>query len=248
MPKQLSELKEGEPGTLTGRPLILYSDGIFDMFHVGHAKALQQAKQAYPNTILKVGCCSDELTHRMKGLTVLSDKERYEALSHCKWVDEVIEEAPWIITDSFISKHNIDYVCHDALPYGDSSGCDDIYSSLKKQGKFYETQRTNGISTSDIITRIISEYDTYIRRNLERGCSAKDMKVHWTKETQLLIEIAFDKAKDNFTKTTYGMNAIEARIKMKETIDKVETKIRTLGEMVDFIQKYIIDAICTLVK
>ena len=32
-------------------------------------------------------------------------------------MDEVIEGAPWVITQEFLDKHNIDYVAHDALPY-----------------------------------------------------------------------------------------------------------------------------------
>lgn len=35
----------------------------------------------------------------------------------CRWVDEVVEDAPWVITQEFLDKHKIDYVAHDALPY-----------------------------------------------------------------------------------------------------------------------------------
>jgi len=34
-----------------------------------------------------------------------------------RWVDEVIPDAPWVLTQEFIDKHQIDYVAHDALPY-----------------------------------------------------------------------------------------------------------------------------------
>lgn len=47
----------------------------------------------------------------------MTDEERYESLRHCKWVDEVVKDAPWTITADFLVKHKIDYVCHDAIPY-----------------------------------------------------------------------------------------------------------------------------------
>lgn len=135
-----------------GRPVRVYADGVFDLFHLGHARALQQAKTAFPETHLIVGVTGNEETHRRKGLTVLSAAERAESVRHCKWVDEVIEDCPWIVTAEFLEQHGIDYVAHDDLPYGADEG-DDIYKPIKEKGMFLVTQRTEGLSTTGIITK-----------------------------------------------------------------------------------------------
>ncbi|DBB00631.1 hypothetical protein WJX82_008822 [Trebouxia sp. C0006] len=168
------------------RPVRVYADGIFDLFHFGHAKALEQAKRLFPNTHLIVGCCNDALTHQYKGKTVLSEDERYESLRHCRWVDEVVKDAPWVLDIEFINKHKIDFVTHDALPYSDASGqANDVYDFVKKLGKFKETQRTDGVSTSDIILRIIKDYNDYVMRNLKRGYSRKELGLSFVKEKQI---------------------------------------------------------------
>ena len=115
-------------------------------------RQLEQAKKAFPDVYLIVGVAGDEETHKRKGLTVLSGTERAETIRHCKWVDEVIEDCPWIVTPEFLEQHKIDYVAHDDLPYGAAEG-DDIYAPIKAVGKFLVTQRTEGVSTTGIITK-----------------------------------------------------------------------------------------------
>jgi cytidyltransferase-like protein len=118
-PKRYSPLPcpVADDATRLEKPVRVYADGIYDLFHFGHARSLEQAKKSFPNTYLLVGCCSDALTNKYKGKTVMNEAERYESLRHCKWVDEVIEDAPWVITNEFLDEHQIDYVAHDSLPY-----------------------------------------------------------------------------------------------------------------------------------
>ncbi|KAL0307070.1 UNVERIFIED_CONTAM: Choline-phosphate cytidylyltransferase 2 [Sesamum radiatum] len=157
----------GDTPSSSDRPVRVYADGIYDLFHFGHARSLEQAKKLFPNTYLLVGCCNDEVTHKFKGKTVMTESERYESLRHCKWVDEVIPDAPWVINQEFLDKHRIDYVAHD--------------SSVKAVGRFKETKRTDGISTSDIIMRIVKDYNQYVMRNLDRGYSRKELNLSYVK-------------------------------------------------------------------
>jgi choline-phosphate cytidylyltransferase len=179
-----------------GRPVRIYADGVFDLFHLGHQRQLQQAKTAFPDVWLIVGVTGDTETHIRKGLTVMSAKERAESLRHCRWVDEVIEDCPWVITIEFLEKHKIDYVAHDDIPYGASEG-DDIYKPIKEKGMFLVTQRTEGVSTTGIITKIVRDYEQYVGRQLKRGASRKELNVSWLKKNELDIKRHVNELKDN---------------------------------------------------
>lgn len=61
----------------------------------------------YINQIIFFTVCNDELTHSKKGRTVMTDLERYDAVKHCRYVDEVVRDAPWELDDEFIKKHKV---------------------------------------------------------------------------------------------------------------------------------------------
>ncbi|KZP09615.1 cholinephosphate cytidylyltransferase [Athelia psychrophila] len=141
----------------TDRPVRIYADGVYDLFHFGHALQLRQAKLAFPEVHVLVGVCSDELVESHKANSIMTHAERCETARHCRWVDEIVAEAPWVIDADFIAKYQIDYVAHDEDPYG-AEGHDDVYSYVKAQGKFIPTRRTPGVSTSELLERIVSGY------------------------------------------------------------------------------------------
>ncbi|KAI0270736.1 hypothetical protein BC834DRAFT_862966 [Gloeopeniophorella convolvens] len=140
-----------------GRPVRVYADGVYDLFHFGHSLQLRQAKLSFPDVHLIVGVNNDEQVKHHKFKCVMDYAERCEGVRHCRWVDEVVPDAPWVIDATFVEKYNIDYVAHDEEPYL-SAGHEDVYGFVKSIGKFIPTRRTPGVSTSELLERIVKGY------------------------------------------------------------------------------------------
>jgi len=143
------------PYPLEQRTVRVYVDGIFDMFNAAHALQLRQAKLAFPSVYLAVGIFSDDLcnTYQKNSPPRVPHVERCEVVRHCRWVDEIIPDAPWTVDDQFIHDRKFDYM---ALDEGMSvnPACDKFrlkgYDNLKKIGRIIPTRRTAGVSVMKV--------------------------------------------------------------------------------------------------
>uniref|UniRef100_A0A0V0IGP0 Ethanolamine-phosphate cytidylyltransferase n=1 Tax=Solanum chacoense TaxID=4108 RepID=A0A0V0IGP0_SOLCH len=145
----------------------VYMDGCFDLMHYGHANAIRQAKELGDELI--VGVVSDEEIVANKGPPVLCMEERLALISGLKWVDEVIANAPYAITEDFMNRlfmeHKIDYIIHGDDPCLLPDGTD-AYALAKKAGRYKQIKRTEGVSSTDIVGRILSS-----AKSISQDCS-----------------------------------------------------------------------------
>ena len=134
----------------------VFMEGAFDVMHYGHANAFRLGRQL--GTTLVVGVNSSETIEAAKGAPpLMTDEERCTSVRACKFVDEVIEKTPYVMTreylDWVIKTYDIDYVVHGDDPcFVDGV---DVYGHVKERGMFRSIPRTEGVSTSEIIGRML---------------------------------------------------------------------------------------------
>jgi len=136
----------------TEKPIRVYVDMVADLFHAGHVNFLKQA-HAHGDYLI-VGLHSDEVCTDYKRKPILTLEERIASVSACRYVDEVISHAPLVVTDEYLDKHKIDVVIH-----GDDFDEEIIrrfYGAPIDRGIFKTVPYTEGISTSEILRRILS--------------------------------------------------------------------------------------------
>ncbi|GAV77503.1 CTP_transf_2 domain-containing protein [Cephalotus follicularis] len=156
----------------------VYMDGCFDMMHYGHCNALRQARALGDQLV--VGVVSDAEIIANKGPPVTPLHERMIMVNAVKWVDEVIPDAPYAITEDFMHKlfdeYNIDYIIHGDDPCVLPDGTD-AYELAKKAGRYKQIKRTEGVSSTDIVGRMLlctrdrSVSDNHNRSSLQRQFS-----------------------------------------------------------------------------
>ncbi|CAE7605773.1 Pcyt2 [Symbiodinium natans] len=155
----------------TSEDRVVYACGSFDMFHVGHAEFLKEARSL--GTFLLVGIYDDASISRARGqnLPVMNLNERVLNVCACKWVDEVIIGAPRYITEDLIKTWDIHVVAR-------GSGHLRITGSM--QSERFEVAQGKGIFREiaskwpelchdTVVERIIHGRETYLARNKDRA-------------------------------------------------------------------------------
>lgn len=127
----------------------VYTDMAADMFHIGHLNLIKRAREF--GDYLIVGVHSDEDISSYKRSPVISEEDRYEIIRSCRYVDEVIEAAPLVMSKEFIEENNIDLIIRG----------DDVSPELLRQqaipiemGIMRYLPRTENVSTTDLIKTI----------------------------------------------------------------------------------------------
>ncbi|XP_076843178.1 ethanolamine-phosphate cytidylyltransferase-like [Brachyhypopomus gauderio] len=134
------------------RSVRVWCDGCYDMVHYGHSNQLRQAKAM--GDYLIVGVHTDEEISKHKGPPVFTQAERYKMVRAIKWVDEMVEDAPYVTTLDTLDKYNCDFCVHgdDITLTVDGK---DTYEEVKTSGRYRECKRTQGVSTTDLVGRML---------------------------------------------------------------------------------------------
>lgn len=153
-------------GNRAPRPedVVVYIDGAFDLFHVGHVEALRLAKEL--GSYLIVGVHDDAIVNATKGANfpLMNLHERVLSVLQCRYVDEVITGAPWKVSEHLIDTFNINVVAHGSVSdYPDELA--DPYRVPRERGILKIFRSAFTITSHTIIENVMSHRAKYEARN-----------------------------------------------------------------------------------
>ena len=85
---------------------VVYMDGVWDLFHVGHLRAIQ-ACAAHGDRVV-IGVVGDADCAAYKRRPVIGEADRSAVVAAIKGVDRVVCPCPLVMTDAFIDQHRLD--------------------------------------------------------------------------------------------------------------------------------------------
>jgi cytidyltransferase-like protein len=132
------------------REVRVYVDMVGDLFHAGHVEFLRTARGFGDRLV--VGLLSDETAAAYKRRPIMTLPERLAVVDACRYVDEVLRDAPYAVTGAFLDQHDLAFVVH-----GDDSSpqaLTEAYGEVAAAGRLRLVAYTPGISTTELIARV----------------------------------------------------------------------------------------------
>ena len=125
------------------------------------------------------GVNSDEDILLNKGPPILNCKERADIIRACKWVDEVYEGTEYVVSIDTLDRYKCDYYAHGDDPVFGPNG-ENMCEILSNVGRFKMFKRTEGVSTTDIVGKLLmlttQESAKGIGRDRANSSSEKPMR------------------------------------------------------------------------
>lgn len=134
---------------------IVFTNGCFDILHVGHARYLTEASEK--GDILVVGLNSDSSVHRLKGnkRPLVSEKERAELLSHLEMVDYIV------IFEELTAEKTISILKPNIYVKGGDYQAEELPETNiveENGGRVELVSLAEGVSTTNIVSRVLENY------------------------------------------------------------------------------------------
>ena len=133
---------------------IIYTKVVADLFHIGHVNFFRNARALGDKLVVHV--VDDARVTKAKRCPIMNQADRIALVSACKYVDEAKADGPVIITREFMNRHGYDIYAFAVSGEEDLASklvhCPDLPSKM-----LGILTRTPGISTSDLICRILAK-------------------------------------------------------------------------------------------
>ena len=131
---------------------VVYADMCADLFHAGHVNFLRQARAL--GRRLVVGVHGDATVASYKPPPVQPLAERVAAVAGCRYVDQVVPDAPLVVTPRYLDALGARIVCHgDDIARAD---LDRMYGLVAATHRVVLVPYTPGISTRGLCERVIA--------------------------------------------------------------------------------------------
>jgi len=153
----------GQPEASAKR--VVYTDMCADLFHAGHVNFLRQARALGDRLV--VGIHGDATIASYKDAPVQTMEERVAVVAACRYVDQVVPDAPLVVSPRYLDALGVHVVCHaDEI---DAAARDRMYGEILSTHGLELVPYTPGISTRGLRERVLAAARNAARRPFPHG-------------------------------------------------------------------------------